>query len=58
LNLRTVSSVICVAFIVLMMPADSTTAGNESSCITCHTDEAALKRLCTVPELGSGEAEG
>jgi hypothetical protein len=56
--IRIVAAACCAAFIVLLWPAVSPTAGNESSCITCHTDEAALKRLCQVPELGSGEAEG
>jgi hypothetical protein len=45
-------------FVVLLLLATSTTARNESSCVTCHTDEATLKKLCTVPEIPTGEAEG
>jgi len=36
----------------------STTAKNKNSCIDCHTDEASLKKLCKVPEIPTGEAEG
>lgn len=32
--------------------------GKKSSCVTCHTDEAILKKLVKVPELGNAEGEG
>ncbi len=54
---RIVTGVLLV-LVVLLVLSTASTAKNESSCITCHTDEAALKRLCKVPELGSGEAQG
>jgi len=50
--------------IVLLMPAlllmlsSSTTAQNQSSCVTCHTDEAALKKTCKPFVMPVGEAEG
>ncbi len=47
-----------LVFVVLLVVSTASTAKNESSCITCHTDEAALKRLCKLPELGSVEAQG
>jgi len=54
---RIVTGVMLV-FVVLLVLSSASTAKNESSCIICHTNEALLKRLCKVPELGSGEAQG
>jgi hypothetical protein len=33
-------------------------AKNESSCVTCHTDEAMLKKTCKPFVKPEGEAEG
>lgn len=55
---RFVTGTILFSLIVLLVFVTSTTAKNESSCVTCHTDEAALKKLCKVPEIPTGEAEG
>ena len=33
-------------------------AKNESSCVTCHTDEAALKKTCKPFVMPEGEGEG
>ena len=44
-----------VIFLFLSAP---TAAKNESSCVSCHTDDAALKRLCKVPDIPTGEAQG
>ncbi len=33
-------------------------ARNESSCVTCHTDEAALKKTCKPFVMPEGEGEG
>lgn len=55
---RVVTGAILFSLIVLLVLVTSTTAKNESSCVTCHTDEAALKKLCKVPEIPTGEAEG
>ncbi|NPV04007.1 MAG: hypothetical protein HPY67_04665 [Syntrophaceae bacterium] len=49
---------------VLMLPlvlvlSSSTTAQNQaSSCVTCHTDEAMLKKTCKPFVKPEGEAEG
>jgi hypothetical protein len=32
--------------------------GAQSSCVTCHTDEAALKSLFKAPKIEVGEGEG
>ena len=52
--LKHYTSFIAGLMIVLVIPLLTAAAGkdtNESSCVTCHTDEAALKRLCNIPEL-------
>lgn len=36
----------------------STTAGAESSCVTCHTSEGIMKSLCKPPQIPVGEGEG
>jgi hypothetical protein len=33
-------------------------AKNESSCVTCHTDEAMLKKTCKPFVMPEGEGEG
>ena len=35
--------------------SSSTTAQNQSSCVTCHTDEAALKKTCKPFVMPEGE---
>ncbi len=30
----------------------------KSSCVVCHTDENALKKLVKIPHLDGGEGEG
>ncbi len=45
-------------FAILLLLSAPTTAKNESSCVSCHTDDAALKRLCKVPDIPTGEAQG
>ena len=32
--------------------------GADSSCVKCHTDEAALKSLFKAPKIEAGEGEG
>ncbi len=34
------------------------TAATQSSCVTCHTSESILKKLCKPPEIPTGEGEG
>jgi hypothetical protein len=43
-------------FILLL--SSSTTAQNQSSCVTCHTDEAMLKKTCKPFVMPEGEGEG
>ena len=33
-------------------------ARNDSSCVTCHTDEAQLKKTCKPFVMPAGEGEG
>jgi len=54
---RIVAGAVLFLAILLLLSAP-TTAKNESSCVACHTDDATLKRLCKVPEIPTGEAEG
>jgi hypothetical protein len=42
----------------LLLLSSSTTAQNQSSCVTCHTDEAALKKTCKPFVIPEGEGEG
>ena len=43
---------------LLLILSSSTTAQNQSSCVTCHTDEAALKKTCKPFVIPEGEGEG
>ena len=45
------------AFLLLLL-SSSTTAQNPSSCVTCHTDEAVLKKTCKPFVIPEGEGEG
>jgi hypothetical protein len=42
----------------LLLLSSSTTAQNQSSCVTCHTDEAMLKKTCKPFVMPEGEGEG
>ena len=44
--------------LLLLMLSSSTTAQNQSSCVTCHTDEAVLKKTCKPFVIPEGEGEG
>ena len=43
---------------LLLVLSSSTTAQNQSSCVTCHTDEAMLKKTCKPFVIPEGEGEG
>ncbi|HEX2768135.1 MAG TPA: hypothetical protein VHN12_02535 [Geobacteraceae bacterium] len=43
---------------LILILCSSTTAQNQSSCVTCHTDEAALKKTCKPFVIPEGEGEG
>jgi hypothetical protein len=42
----------------LLLLSSLTTAQNPSSCVTCHTDEAMLKKTCKPFVIPEGEGEG
>jgi hypothetical protein len=44
--------------VLLLLLSSSSPAKNESSCVTCHTDEAALKKTCKPFVMPEGEGEG
>ena len=50
-------SILLTALAVLFysIPLNAT---NENSCVSCHTDEALLKKLTKVPVLHGEEGEG
>jgi len=52
--------ILIVALLIpsLLFLSSSTTAQNQSSCVTCHTDEAALKKTCKPFVIPEGEGEG
>ena len=52
--------ILIVALLIpsLLLLSSSTTAHNQSSCVTCHTDEAMLKKTCKPFVMPVGEAEG
>ena len=50
--------ILSLVALLVAVSTTSTAAKNESSCISCHTDDAALKRLCKVPDIPTGEAQG
>lgn len=43
---------------VFLFVSSSSTANNPSSCVTCHTDEAMLKKTCKPFVVPEGEGEG
>jgi hypothetical protein len=43
---------------LILLLSSSTTAQNQSSCVTCHTDEAMLKKTCKPFVIPEGEGEG
>ena len=43
---------------LILLLSSSTTAQNRSSCVTCHTDEAMLKKTCKPFVIPEGEGEG
>jgi hypothetical protein len=49
-------SLLIVPFLLFI--SSSSTANNPSSCVTCHTDEAMLKKTCKPFVIPEGEGEG
>jgi hypothetical protein len=53
--------ILTIAFILpvlLLLLSSSSPANNSSSCVTCHTDEALLKKTCKPFVIPEGEGEG
>ena len=44
--------------LVLILSSSTTAQNQSSSCVTCHTDEAALKKTCKPFVIPEGEGEG
>lgn len=44
--------------LILLFIYGYTTAAMQSSCITCHTSDSILKKLCKPPQVAAGEGEG
>lgn len=47
-----------ILLIVHVYTTEYTTAAIQGSCITCHTSEGILKKLCKLPQVPAGEGEG
>ena len=58
MKVRIVIGSILLFLVFFLAVSSSTTAKNKNTCVNCHTDEVALKKLCKVPEVPTGEAEG
>jgi hypothetical protein len=43
---------------LILFVSSSSTANHPSSCVTCHTDEAMLKKTCKPFVMPEGEGEG
>jgi ABC-type Fe3+-citrate transport system substrate-binding protein len=44
--------------LVLVLSSSTTAQNQSSSCVTCHTDEAMLKKTCKPFVVPEGEGEG
>ena len=44
--------------LVLILSSSTTAQNQSSSCVTCHTDEAMLKKTCKPFVIPEGEGEG
>lgn len=56
---RLISLIAALFLPLVLILSSSTTAQNQgSSCVTCHTDEAMLKKTCKPFVMPEGEGEG
>lgn len=55
---RLITLIAALLLPLTLILSSSTTAQNQSSCVTCHTDEAALKKTCKPFVIPEGEGEG
>jgi hypothetical protein len=44
--------------VLFLLLSSSSPARNESSCVSCHTDETQLKKTCKPFVVPEGEGEG
>jgi hypothetical protein len=55
---RLVALITTLLIPLFFLLSSSTTAQNPNSCVTCHTDEAMLKKTCKPFVMPEGEGEG
>ena len=55
---RLITLIAALLLPLILILSSSTTAQNPSSCVTCHTDEAMLKKTCKPFVVPEGEGEG
>ncbi len=56
---RLITLIAALLLPLVLILSSSTTAQNQgSSCVTCHTDEAMLKKTCKPFVVPEGEGEG
>ena len=56
---RLITLIAALLLPLILILYSSTTAQNQSSsCVTCHTDEAMLKKTCKPFVMPEGEGEG
>jgi hypothetical protein len=56
---RLITLIAALLLPLTLILSSSTTAQNQtSSCVTCHTDEATLKKTCKPFVMPEGEGEG
>ena len=56
---RLITLIAALLLPLILILSSSTTAQNQSSsCVTCHTDEALLKKTCKPFVIPEGEGEG
>ncbi len=51
-------SLLIAPLLLFLFVSSSNTANSPNSCVTCHTDEAALKKTCKPFVMPEGEGEG
>jgi hypothetical protein len=58
MKVRLITLIAALFLPLILILSSSTTAQNQGSCVTCHTDEAALKKACKPFVMPEGEGEG
>ena len=55
---RLITLIAALLLPLILILSSSTPAQNPNSCVTCHTDEAALKKTCKPFVMPEDEGEG